>query len=277
MSKALHLVVALVTASLLFSCKKDYTSLLLKKDTVEREPPVLKGFTQNIGSNVGGYFAGLPAHYSEGNKRYPLLLYIHGLGHFGNGEAELPLLLSDGIPALLDTKAFPPNVQVNGRYHSFIVIAPQFKTYMSMADVQGVIDFAKTHYRIDESRIYIAGFSLGAQVTADFAAENAGAITAIVPMAGASNYDVSNKCKKIAGGNLPVWAFHNAEDELIPVSETFNFIALINSYRPMVKPRLTIFPTSSALLKHDAWTKATDPNYRENGMNIYEWMLQFTR
>jgi len=28
---------------------------------------------------------------------------------------------------------------------------------------------------------------------------------------------------------------------------------------------------------HDAWTKATDPDYRENGMNIYEWMLQYHR
>jgi predicted peptidase len=206
-----------------------------------------------------------------------LLLYIHGLGHFGNGEAELPLLLSDGIPALLDTKAFPASIKVNDHYYSFIVIAPQFKAYISLADVQGVIDFARSQYRIDDERIYIAGFSLGAIVTTDYAAANANSIAAIVPMAGASNNDVSNKCKRIANGHLPVWAFHNAEDELIPVSETSNFISLINSYDPVVKPRLTIFPTSTALLKHDAWTKATDPQYRENGKNIYEWMLQFTR
>jgi hypothetical protein len=34
---------------------------------------------------------------------------------------------------------------------------------------------------------------------------------------------------------------------------------------------MTIWPTG----KHDAWTKASDPNYKENNMNMYEWMLQY--
>jgi hypothetical protein len=54
-------------------------------------------------------------------------------------------------------------------------------------------------------------------------------------------------------------------------------LAAINSLDPVVVPRLTIFDQSTALMKHDAWTRATDPSYRENGMNIYEWMLQFKR
>ncbi|MGZ5285646.1 MAG: PKD domain-containing protein, partial [Flavisolibacter sp.] len=35
----------------------------------------------------------------------------------------------------------------------------------------------------------------------------------------------------------------------------------------------TIFVSTS----HDAWSITYDPNYRENGMNVYEWMLQYER
>ena len=28
---------------------------------------------------------------------------------------------------------------------------------------------------------------------------------------------------------------------------------------------------------HNAWTKATDPTYKENGQNIYEWMLSYKK
>lgn len=260
------------------SCHKDAVEAkVVVKDTIETAPPQLKGFTINIGANAAGYFAGIPVHYSETNKRYPLLIYIHGLGHFGNGEAELPLLLSDGIPALLDTKKFPANINVKGQNFSFIVIAPQFRTYVSNNDIQAVIDFARTTYRIDSSRIYVSGFSLGGRATADFGAYNTSTVAAIVPMAGASNWEVDIKAQLIARGKLPVWAFHNEEDQLISVDETKSFIAAINHYNPTMIPKLTIFPSSQAVLKHDAWTTACDPAYRENGMNIYEWMLQFKK
>jgi predicted peptidase len=199
------------------------------------------------------------------------------LGHFGNGEADLPLLLSDGIPALLDTKKFPANINVKGQNFSFLVLAPQFRTYVSNTDIQAVIDFAKTTYRIDSTRIYVSGFSLGGRAVADFGAYHTSTIAAIVPMAGASTWEVDLKGQLIATGKLPVWAFHNEEDQLISVNETKNFVAAINSHAPAIAAKLTLFPSSLAILKHDAWTTACDPAYRENGMNIYEWMLQFKK
>src|SRR5437868_4837728 len=88
------------TIILLSSCKKEAAVITraIVKDTVESAPPQLKGVTVNINANAVGYFAGIPAMYNETTKRYPLLIYISGLGHFGNGDSELPLLLSDGIP-----------------------------------------------------------------------------------------------------------------------------------------------------------------------------------
>jgi hypothetical protein len=57
------------------------------------------------------------------------------------------------------------------------------------------------------------------------------------------------------------------------VKETERFIDMIGTFNPAVPPHLTIFNVYG----HDAWTTALNPGYRENGMNIYEWMLQFSR
>lgn len=268
---------AILTISL-FSCRKEYQD---KAGSIQQQTPppsmLLTGITKAIGPNIGGYFAGLPGEYAQGTKQHPLLLYIHGGGQFGNGDADLPNLLSEGIPALLDTRKFPASVVVQGTAYSFIVLAPQFKIYPTAADVQTFLDFARASYRIDSSRIYVTGFSIGGRIACDLAGAKAASIAAVVPIAGASNEQVPEKCRYIADHKLPIWAFHNQQDQLISVNETKNFITSLNQLHPAVAPKLTIFDKSTALLKHDAWTRATDPEYRENGMNIYEWMLQFKR
>jgi len=266
-----------ILTALISSCKKTYLEKPAEVLPAHQPFMILKGISASVGSNVGGYFAGLPDTYAGDLKRYPLLLYIHGGGQFGNGDVDLPNLLSEGIPALLDTKKFPAAITSQGRVYSFIVLAPQFKLYPTNNDIQGFLDFAKSSYRIDSSRIYVTGFSIGGRITCEFAAEKAASLAAIVPMAGACTGSVEDKCRNMANNNLPVWAFHNAQDEFINVYETENFISTLNGLHPVLPAKLTIFKQSLALLKHDAWTRATDPTYRENGMNIYEWMLQFKR
>jgi len=267
----------LILIALSPSCKKTY--LDKPAETLPAHQPfmILKGISTNVGSNVGGYFAGLPDAYSSDSKRYPLLLYIHGGGQFGNGEVDLPNLLSEGIPALLDTKKFPAAITSQGHVYSFVVLAPQFRIYPTNNDIQAFLDYARSNYRIDSSRIYVTGFSIGGRITCDFAGEKAAILAAIVPIAGASTESLDDKCRNIVDHHLPAWAFHNQQDELISVYETKNFITTLNNLKPVLPAKLTIFEESSALLKHDAWTRATDPAYRENGMNIYEWMLQFKR
>jgi hypothetical protein len=76
---------------------------------------ILKGISTGIGTDIGGYFAGLPSSYDQAATQYPLLLYFHGGGQFGNGDVDLPNLLSEGIPALLDTKSFPAIINAGGK------------------------------------------------------------------------------------------------------------------------------------------------------------------
>ncbi|MFN8357899.1 MAG: alpha/beta fold hydrolase [Spirosomataceae bacterium] len=245
-----------------------------QKDT---EPQVLLTPTQtaiaySINSNVGGYLEALPTSYTAGTEKYPLFLFLHGAGEVGNGTTDIAKVESNGPPALLKKQLFPSSFTVNGKTYSFIVISPQFRSWPTTTDIQAVLDHVLTKYRVDVSRIYVCGLSMGGGLTWDYAATYPNRLAAIVPICGATS-PLLPKAQSIAQGKLPVWAFHNQDDSVVPVSNTTEFVAKINSQNPSVAARMTIWPTGD----HDAWTKATNPSYKENGLNIYEWCLQYQR
>ena len=103
-----------------------------------------------------------------------------------------------------------------------------------------------------------------------------GFLSARAPRAWQAGADLKEKGKAIAEAGLPMWFLHNDEDQLVSIDKTKNFVSAINSFNPKVPAKLTIFPPWG-LDNHDAWTKASDPAYREDGMNIYEWMLRYKR
>jgi dienelactone hydrolase len=154
---------------------------------------------------------------------------------------------------------------------------PQFKSSPSYYDVRAFVDYALSKYRADGSRFYMTGFSLGGRLTAEFAVVDARLPAAIVTMAGAYFYNLPTTAKGIAANNLPVWCIHNEEDQSISAEESRGFVDAINGYKPAISAKLTIFPSSTAYLKHDCWTRVTDPAYKENGVNMYEWMLGYKR
>jgi predicted peptidase len=264
---------------LLVACKKETVTQVMTSPpavidvnlVAETSPAILKPVTIALNDNTGGLYTAVPANYTTTTKSYPLLISIHGGGQYGNGVLDLPLLLNDGIPQLLDEKIFPPNFSIRGVNFSFIVIAPQLKTFPVAKDIKDVIDFAKKTYRVDISRIYITGLSNGGAATCLVAGTYANEIAAIVPVSG--EFDYEPVCNSLAKNNVAIWNFHNSNDPVISISSARSFIASVNSFSPLVIPRLTVFESSS----HDAWTKAMNPAYKESNLNIYEWMLQYKK
>jgi predicted peptidase len=277
MGKLYYCLLIVITIQQSAGCAKTNDETASEPEVFETTPPVFKPVIQKVNDHIGGFYQALPSLYDQSNKRYPLLLFIHGGGQFGNGSYDLPLLLNEGIPQLLDEKKFPADFLVNGTHHSFIVLAPQFKNVPDNAVITSFLEYAKQNYRIDTARMYLCGFSLGGRIACDFSAEHASRIAAVVPISGVPNFLVNEKASLIAGASLPVWAFHNAPDALFSAQDTKDFITLINSYNPMKAARITLFPDSTGLLGHDAWSRATNPAYKENNMNMYEWMLQYKR
>jgi predicted peptidase len=258
------------------SCKKndEPQPSAANNSIVEVIPPSQKPVTVNINQYIGGYYESLPNHYQVTTKKYPLLIFLHGAGQEGDGGKDLPLVLNDGIAKQINQKTFPPNFNVNGNDFSFVVLSPQLRSMPSDSMALSFVNYALAHYRIDSARIYLAGISMGGILITELAGHFTPQFAAAVPIAGASfGTDKASYAAGIAAGGLALWAFHNSGDPVISSAVTTDFVNLINSDNPAVPAKITIFQSSV----HDAWTKAFDPSYKENNMNIYEWMLQYKR
>jgi predicted peptidase len=278
------LTVLLVFCMSITACKKEVTSNGTgttpnpggdnnpANDIVETKPIVNKAVSVNVNGNIGGFLYALPARYDSTTKKYPLLLFIHGIGELGNGTSQLSNAAAVGTPSVIKWGEFPANFSVGGKNYSFIVVTPQFKAWPSAKDVNDMIDYAVKNYRIDTTRMYVSGLSMGGGVTWDYAVAYGKRVAAIAPICGASGPNDS-KAQKIAQSGVAVWAFHNKDDGTVTYTNSEGFVNKINSFSPPIKAKLTLWATGG----HDAWSKACSPNYRENNMNMYEWMLQYSR
>ncbi|MGB8194165.1 MAG: alpha/beta fold hydrolase [Chitinophagaceae bacterium] len=270
-----------ISAMLLFlwfstapACKKSNHT---NNDFVETDPPVLLRVTMNVHEQIGGFYLAHPARYNETSKNYPLIMFIHGGGQYGSGAGDLPRLLTEGIPQLLKEKKFPSSFESGGKQYSFIVVVPQFKNFPDNDALSSMLNYVRSAYRIDSTRIYLTGFSLGGRIVCDYAAAHPEKISAFIALSGVSSYDINGKSRIIGEARLPAWGFHNRPDQVFRWEDTKDFISGINASDPNRNSRLTIFEDSTGIQQHDSWSKATDPKYKENGKNIYEWMLQFKR
>jgi dienelactone hydrolase len=235
-----------------------------------------------ICTKVRGFYEYLPQGYTSGTATYPLIIFLTGIGEFGDGStSQLPLVLKNGIPKLINAGTFPVSFTVNGQIFKFIVITPQFikNPYPTAADVDTVISYAVSRYRVDKKRIYVTGLSYGGGLTWAYGGTNTiygNRAAAIVPVCGAvsDNSVIYPRSRTIASTNLAVWATHNQYDPSVPSSVTQTYISNINQ-APAPNPlaKMTLFPYTY----HDAWTKTYDPNFKENNLNIYQWMLLYQR
>ncbi len=276
-----NFLIAIAISAVVFnSCKKDnVTSPALSasdESSLYKETglPVQTPITYAVDANIGGYLEALPAHYvNHPALKYPLIIFCHGQGELGNGsQSSLPIVADNSIPHLIATQAFPANFVSGGKNYQFIVLSPQFKGWPQPSDINDIISYAAKKYRVDTTRLYLAGLSMGGGGVWDYAWNLGKRITAIVPMAGAS-YPEPVKGQQIALDSVAVWAFQNNDDPTTPPFYSIDYVQYINSYNPFVQAKLTLWPSGG----HDCWTKASDPTYTENGMNIYQWMLSFKK
>lgn len=233
---------------------------------------------QSLAAGSNGYYESLPADYASSGKDYPLLVVIHGLGQLGNGSSyDLPKVVSVGIGKRLVERSLPGSFSDGaGTDYSFIVVVPQLVSETNAAaSVNAIIDSCLKKYRVMTNRIYLTGTSMGGGIgwlTAGADNRMARRLAAFIPMAAHNMFD-EQYAQPIVDEHLPVWAFHNQGDQVVLVYRTNFWIDGVNGLGADPVARKTIFPVDD----HDCWTQATDPAFRENGKNIYEWMLGYTR
>ncbi len=226
-----------------------------------------------------GYYEYLPEGYdATSNKTYPLLFCFGGYGENGDGSpAQLPYVISvwGTTGWQINQGIFPTSFIVNGQPQKFIILLPQFTGVATPKSINDIIDYAILHYRVDVTRIYMTGFSLGGGLVWDYTGYSlpyANRVAAMVPVCGGS-YGDTMKAETIAAGNIAIWATHNDGDPTVPVdTTTILYINLINAASSPPNPlaKMTIFHDNA----HNAWDSTYNLTY---GLHVYEWMLQFKR
>lgn len=184
-------------------------------------------------------------------ERLPLVIFLHGAGERGD---DLDRVTVHG----------PPRQVTDGRRLPFVMAAPQCPTDSRWEDHQesltGLIDELLATLPIDPDRVYLTGLSMGGSGTWSLAARQSDRFAAIAPICGRGDPATA---EQLTG--LPIWAFHNADDPVVPVAGTTGIVEAIAAAGGDV--RATINETGG----HDAWTAAYDDP------ELYAWLLRHRR
>lgn len=191
----------------------------------------------------------LPRGYlASGERRWPLLLFLHGSGERGDDIAKVKV---HGPPKIADGRPDFP----------FVTVSPLLAADedWDVARLDAILDDVIARFRIDRSRVYLTGLSRGGHATWRWGAAEPGRFAAIVPVSGRG--DPSQACRL---KDTPLWAFHGDRDDVVTPFGSFAMVEAVRSCGG--KPRLTIYPDTG----HDAWTRTYDDPA------LYAWMLQHT-
>lgn len=198
-------------------------------------------------------------------KKYPLLLFLHGAGSWGN-DNEKPL---KSLPAIfLDS--------LNRKKYACFVLVPQctkaepwvkfpgFPNSIATPDTPTTstkLTLVLLHRLIKElpiqqQQIYITGLSLGGEGVFDFLSRAPALFAAAIPICGIADTAKAPLYKKV-----PLWAFHGDEDTVNEVKYTRMLIAALK--KAGGRPRYTEYKG----VKHNSWVNA----YAEP--HLLEWLF----
>ena len=223
------------------------------------------------------YLEHLPDDYNNSNKTYPVILFLHGGGEKGNANgSQINKVKKLGLPKVIE-EGKDLTTTVNGKTHSFIVISPQLNydvNNWTNGYIDAIMQSMLEKYRIDPSRIYLTGLSLGGGGTWSYTEQNANVLAAIAPLAGSRSPN-TKITRSIVDNKLPVWIFHGENDNIYPSERATQWADMLNNAGANPAPKVNIYPG----LGHD--TRVWDNAYRtDNSLhnpNLYQWFLQHQR
>ena len=193
-----------------------------------------------------------------GFYRYPLVIFLHGAGERGKDNSKQLMHGAkvfataenlEKYPCFVLAPQCPENLKwVDTDWKLDKQIFPESPTLPMKVLMQLVDSFIKTH-KVDTSRIYITGLSMGGFGTWDLACRMNKKVSAIVPVCGGGD---EGKAPLLT--SIPVWAFHGANDPLVKPFRSSNMVNAVNKAGGEAK--LTMYENTG----HDSWTKTySDP------------------
>ena len=213
----------------------------------------------------GRYLVYLPQAYGDDPQRvWPTIVYLHTRTEWGD---DLERLKTNGLTEYLTRHELDA-----------IVVAPQTPQGQSWqpAFIDAVMRDAAARYRVDYTRTYLTGASLGAMGAWSTAIAFPDRFAAFVPISGAIFNDVAAlslgsplapksdlvaPLKRLAG--LPTWIRYGDADSVVPPPIMARSAALLRDAGGAVRE------TVAREGGHDQWTAAYDG---ESG--VLDWMLR---
>jgi predicted peptidase len=191
----------------------------------------------------------------------PIIIYLHGGGGMG---ADNLRQISGGNTNGTHVWVAP---QAQARHPAFVV-APQLPngnrwdargadgiaTYASL--VIQLLGSLSREFALDLDRVYLTGQSLGGFGTWDLITKRPELFAAAVPLCGEGA-----PSRAQAARHVPIWVFHGAKDELVPVAGSREMVAALRAVGGAVK--YTEYPE----VGHDVWTVA----YLERSLS--DWLF----
>lgn len=205
-----------------------------------------------------------------------------------NSTGNLPAIIF--FPGSGESTTNVNDLYINGPLHfiqggwkpNFIVIGAQMNNGKPgpINWVKNVLDnLSDPTYRIDWNRWYMTGLSYGCGTIQGYIQGQTDPLyrkpTAIIPMScvvDAQCGDFYANTDSLCGTDLrfltiPIWGFCGRADSFY--DKMFRFYTRVIQGGGMVK--FTTIPNQG----HCCWNTNYDPNYKESGLSIYDWMLQF--
>jgi len=195
------------------------------------------------------YLLYLPEGYPAGQKKWPLMLFLHGAGERGD---SLDLIKKHGPPKLAD----------QGKKLPFIVVSPQcpLNEWWSVEVLDALLDDVASRVKADRDRIVVTGLSMGGFGTWNLATAYPDRFAAIAPICGGGNPLEAGKLR-----GVPVWVFHGAKDPVVPLKSSQDMVDALKACGGNV--RFTVYPDAD----HDSWTATYD------NPEFWDWMLKQKR
>ena len=226
--------------------------LLTACSTITKKPDMLSvqsmnNFRKKITKKINvNYLLFLPEGYQDGGKDFPLIMFLHGAGERGK---DLNKVKIHGPAKIVEKKKDFP----------FIVLSPQCPegVWWDTEVLLNLLDDVVSRYRIDKSRIYLTGLSMGGFASWKLAAGYPSRFAAIAPVCGGGAPFTTRALK-----DIPTWVFHGAKDPVVPLRESEIMVEALKRFGGNVK--LTVYPEAG----HDSWTETYD------NPELYDWFLK---
>ncbi len=197
----------------------------------------------------------VPADY-DATKSYPVIIFLNGNGHQGDdNEAQLR--------TMVDT-LFRSQYQMR----NVIFIAPQCstgkrwvetnwrdgsydndtKTHEELDKVMGILAEVQSKYSTNKNRTYVMGLSMGGVGTWNMLMNHADTFAAGIPVCGLAD---PTEAQNLV--DVPIWAFHGAEDVTVPYSADKDMVdAIVAAAGDTPKIKFTVYET----MNHFIWDNA---------------------